>query len=219
MCEPWVFASEKARVWPIKRKLAASKVAVKTTNTLCLKYKFSLDKLPAGSRAGCFESPAPAAVTGMYNDFMSRSFAGSEPVLPLSKTELTSCFQTKYGPPSKVGWGPRLRLASDYFTPDDHYETLVARLVTPRTRWLDVACGRDIFPDNRALARLLADRCEFLMGIDPDPTLAENPFVHAKASVTIDDFKDDRSFDLVTLRMVAEHISEPDRAAASLAQA
>src|SRR5262245_57912007 len=138
MCEPCVFASEKATVWAMRRKLAASKVREKSTKTQCRKCRFALDEIPTASRSARFESLAPTPVAGMYNDFMSRPLVGSEPVLPLSKTELTSCFQTKYGSPSKVGWGPKLRLEFDYFTPDDHYETLVERLVTARTRWLDV---------------------------------------------------------------------------------
>ena len=52
-------------------------------------------------------------------------------------------------------------------------------------------------------------RSVFTVGVDPDETLDENPYVHEKAKVLIDDYETDRRFDLVTLRMVAEHVAEP----------
>ncbi len=135
----------------------------------------------------------------------------SEPLLPLSSEELQETFHLKYGKTGTLGWGPRMRLAFGYFNPDDHYETLVTKLVRSDTRWLDVGCGRDLFPSNRTLARRLADRCAFLMGLDPDDTLDQNPFVHAKAKVAVEDFVTERGFDLITMRMVAEHITHPEQ--------
>jgi SAM-dependent methyltransferase len=57
------------------------------------------------------------------------------------------------------------------------------------------------------------------MGVDPDDTLDENPYVHARAKVSIDEFRTTEPFDLVTLRMVAEHIVTPERALAAIAHA
>jgi SAM-dependent methyltransferase len=105
-----------------------------------------------------------------------------------------------------------------YFTPDDHYEALLNRLVTPETRWLEVGCGRDIFPQNYRLARELSQRCRLLVGVDPDDTLEENVFLHHKEKVAIEDFAPAERFDLVSLRMVAEHIADPALAVASLAR-
>jgi hypothetical protein len=51
-----------------------------------------------------------------------------------------------------------MRLSFGYFTPDDHYEVLVARLVTSGCHWADIGCGRDIFPSNPQLARDLVAR-------------------------------------------------------------
>jgi 2-polyprenyl-3-methyl-5-hydroxy-6-metoxy-1,4-benzoquinol methylase len=123
---------------------------------------------------------------------------------------LRQMFDLRYGPKAQLGWGPALRAAYGYYTPDDVYEALVAGIVVPGTSWLDVGCGRHLFPSNRTLANTLSQRCARLVGVDPDPTLAENPWVHEKAACGIDTYDGKGQFDLVTLRMVAEHIAEPE---------
>lgn len=143
----------------------------------------------------------------------------NEPLLPLARDKLAAVFRQKYGLTDQVGWGPRMRARFGYFSPDDQYETLVATLVSDTTRWLDVGCGRDLFPSNSWLARELADRCAQLTGVDPDETLEQNPFVHTKTKSAIEDFTTDSGFDLITMRMVAEHIAQPRRVAATLARA
>jgi 2-polyprenyl-3-methyl-5-hydroxy-6-metoxy-1,4-benzoquinol methylase len=124
-------------------------------------------------------------------------------------TALRQMFHLRYGPKQKLGWGPSLRLGYDYYTPDDRYEATVAGLVVPGTNWLDVGCGRELFPNNLGLAETLSKRCARLVGIDPDPTLQENPWVHEKVAGFIDGYDGKAAFDLVTLRMVAEHIADP----------
>ena len=57
--------------------------------------------------------------------------------LPDART-LREVFELKYGRGDELGWGPRLRLAHDYYNPDDWYEELLALLVGPGTRWLDI---------------------------------------------------------------------------------
>src|SRR5205823_1700311 len=52
----------------------------------------------------------------------------------------------------------------------------------------------------------------------PDANLEENPFVHRRVRGTIDRLAWDHPFDVVTLRMVAEHITEPAAAVAALAR-
>lgn len=134
------------------------------------------------------------------------------------RAALEDVFRLKYGDLATTGWAPRMRHRFGYFTPDDVYEAMVARLVTPGATWLDVGCGRDIFPSNRPLARRLADRCGLLVGVDPAPTLAENTYLHERVHCTIDEFESEREFDLVTMRMVAEHVAEPERVVRSLAR-
>ena len=115
----------------------------------------------------------------------------------------------KYGDPP-TGWSPALFAEFGYHTPDDVYETLVDRLITPGCRWLDVGCGRDVFPDNQTLARELAGRCRTLVGVDPDATIHENPFVHVRVQSSLEGFDTTDVFDVITARMVAEHVQRPD---------
>ena len=134
---------------------------------------------------------------------------GSATLLPGTE-DLRQLFALKYGDPRDTGWGPRWRLRFRHYTPDDWYEAVVDKLVTPSTRWLEVGCGRNLFPSNAGLAQRLAERCDLLVGVDPDPTLEENPFVHEKVRQRIDEYRCDREYELVTLRMVAEHVSDPE---------
>ena len=130
----------------------------------------------------------------------------------IEQASLDANFRLKHGDPEATGWLPRRRHRFGYSTPDDVYETVVDGLVGPGCAWLDVGCGRDLFPTNRPLSRRLADRCATLVGVDPDGTIAENEFVHDAYQATLEDFRPDRAFDLVTLRMVAEHIERPEAA-------
>lgn len=136
--------------------------------------------------------------------------------ITLTRADLERTFRLKHGNLVRTGWAPRMQRAFDYFNPDDYYEALVAKLVQPGMRWLDVGCGRMIFPSNPRLAQILACRCSLLVGVDPSDTLDENRYVHRKVKQPIEDFNTEESFDVVTLRMVAEHIAEPHKALASL---
>ena len=114
-----------------------------------------------------------------------------------SAADLEAVFEQKYGSGDELGWGPRMRRRFGYFNPDDYYEALLGKLVEQETRWLEVGCGRDLFPNNGALAKALSKHCKLLVGIDPAPTLAENPFVHERICMSIDDWQPDRDFDAV----------------------
>jgi SAM-dependent methyltransferase len=131
--------------------------------------------------------------------------------------DLQQVFQLRHGA-DPIGWAPRLRWRFGYFTPDEHYEAVVSRLVTPGCAWLDVGCGRNIFPSNRRLAEVLARRCARMVGVDPDETLEDNDLVHEQSRLPIQDFRSDRPFDVVTMRMVAEHIEDPEGAVSALAK-
>jgi SAM-dependent methyltransferase len=117
----------------------------------------------------------------------------------------------KHGNTSGWGWGPRLRARFGYRTPNDWYEALLFETVQPDTSWLDVGCGRFLLPSNHPLANLLASRCRLLVGLDPDDNIDENPYIHRRAKCHIEDFASDMQFDLITLRMVAEHIQNPEK--------
>jgi 2-polyprenyl-3-methyl-5-hydroxy-6-metoxy-1,4-benzoquinol methylase len=136
----------------------------------------------------------------------------SPSILP-SNEELHDSFRFKH---TKAGWGPSLRARFGYFTPDDIYETTVAKLATPGTEWLDVGGGRDLFPGNEALAETLSRQAGLLVGVDPSENILDNRFVHRQVRSTIEAFQTDRRFDLITLRMVAEHLTNPGAAVDAL---
>ena len=143
-----------------------------------------------------------------------RATVGAAPLTEYVPTrdELLAVFYEKYGREARLGWGPEMRLRYDYFTPDDHYEALVARLLKPGHHWCDVGCGRDIFPTYPELARRCAERSGFVYGIDPDENIKQNPFISEGFQGLVEDCPTTRQFDLVTMRMVAEHIERPERA-------
>ena len=135
-----------------------------------------------------------------------------------SRQELMAIFDRKYRRSAVIGEGPQMRLDFGYFNPDDHYEAIVARLVTPGAWWADIGCGRDVFPSNPGLAKELSERCALLFGIDPDPNIQQNSFIGEGFEGMVEDCNTEYRFDLITLRMVAEHIVDPDRSVAKLAQ-
>jgi 2-polyprenyl-3-methyl-5-hydroxy-6-metoxy-1,4-benzoquinol methylase len=135
-----------------------------------------------------------------------------------SREELVAIFDRKYRRTAVMGWLPRMRLDFGYFNPDDYYEAIVARLVTPGAWWADIGCGRDVFPSNPDLARELSGQCAFMFGIDPDPNIRQNRFISEGFEGMVEDCNTEYRFDLITLRMVAEHVVDPDRSVGKLAQ-
>lgn len=108
------------------------------------------------------------------------------------------------------------RLRAGYYPPQEHYEALLHRLVTSSTSWLDVGCGLSPFPGNDALAKLLSQRCRCLTGVDPDEGVKHNPFLHERYQSSLDELSVDTTFDLVSARMVVEHVTHPANFAAAL---
>jgi SAM-dependent methyltransferase len=139
--------------------------------------------------------------------------------LKVTARDLERVFQNKYGDDvAAMAWGPRIRSRFGHFTPDDYYEATVSRLVTSGCVWLDVGSGRHVFPSNRRLARKLGERCGVLVGVDPDETINENDVVHERVQQRVEEFRSERAFDIVTLRMAAEHVTDPEGVAAALAR-
>lgn len=136
----------------------------------------------------------------------------------LERSELRSLFDRKYSRYGEPGWGPMMRLKLDYYTPDDHYEAMVSRLIKPGVAWCDVGCGRDIFPNFPELGRELAERAGFVFGIDPDDNILENKVVNEHFHGIVEDCQTQHRFDLITMRMVAEHIADPVRSMSKVAE-
>jgi SAM-dependent methyltransferase len=132
--------------------------------------------------------------------------------------ELVQYFAQKYEHAGQLGSSPKLRLEHEFVSADDFYETLVSKLVTPGIRWLDVGSGRYVFPSNQPGAKVLAERCASFVGVDPDDNVLENELLTDRFHGVIEDYSTAERFDLVTLRMVAEHIQAPERTVAKLAE-
>src|SRR5262249_14598970 len=62
----------------------------------------------------------------------------------------------------------------------------------------------------------LAARCSLVVAVDPSDNVHGNVYVHERAQCVIEDYETDRQFDVATLRMVAEHLSDPERVAQAL---
>ena len=135
----------------------------------------------------------------------------------LTEDDLYRLFLTKYGAPETTGWSPRQRLRFGYYQPSDHYEAIVEKFVTSGTRWVDVGGGRAIFPDNEKLSQELAQRCAKFVAVDPSANVHEHPYAHERHQLLFEEFETEDRFDLATLRMVAEHVVNPDVLLAKLA--
>jgi 2-polyprenyl-3-methyl-5-hydroxy-6-metoxy-1,4-benzoquinol methylase len=127
----------------------------------------------------------------------------------VSSSDLETVFQKKYGEPQSTGWSPKRRFRFGYYLPADVYEAAVAKYVADSCTWLDVGGGRAIFPDNPALATELVARCAKVVAVDPSDNVHENTFVNERVQVHLEDYKPSTQFDLATLRMVVEHVSQP----------
>jgi 2-polyprenyl-3-methyl-5-hydroxy-6-metoxy-1,4-benzoquinol methylase len=132
--------------------------------------------------------------------------------------EVREISQLEWPPNGIVGWRPLLRERYGYYQPEHYYEAVVAKLVTPGCCWLDVGGGKSIFPMSPRLSRQLAERAGRVAGVDPDENLRQNPFVRECFIGPIEEYRSDQPFDIATLRMVAEHISDPEAAVQSLAR-
>lgn len=140
----------------------------------------------------------------------------SSPVQLPSRSDLDRLFREKYGDPTEIGWSPRRRYRFGYYLPSDIYEAVVEKYVFEGCAWIDVGGGGAIFPDNSRLAERLASRCSRAVAVDPSDNVYKNKVVHERVRCQIEDYRTDRSFDLATMRMVAEHVKEPDKVAAAL---
>jgi 2-polyprenyl-3-methyl-5-hydroxy-6-metoxy-1,4-benzoquinol methylase len=136
----------------------------------------------------------------------------------VTEADLSAVAQAKYGDLAEAGWGPRLRKRFGYYTPDDYYEAALNNLAGPETRWLDVGCGREILPFSPVASRALSVRVKSLTGVDPSDNIDDNPYLHHRAKCMLEDFQSDEPFDLISLRMVVEHVTNPEAAVGALAR-
>jgi 2-polyprenyl-3-methyl-5-hydroxy-6-metoxy-1,4-benzoquinol methylase len=135
-----------------------------------------------------------------------------------SPKELEELFVQKYGSPATTGWAPKQRFRFRYYLPADVYESVVSRHVTEGCNWLDVGGGQAIFPENPDLARALVSRCARAVAVDPSVNVHKNKFVHETVCSTLEEYKPNFQFDLATVRMVVEHVSDPEGFVGALAR-
>lgn len=138
-------------------------------------------------------------------------------VFPIEEA-LDSLFRKHSGDPLQHGWRIKMQYRFRYFPPEAWYQAVVDQIVTDECRWIDVGGGKSIFPDNHKLSRELAERCDHLVGVDPSDNLDQNDLVDERCKATIEQYHSDEVFDLATLRMVAEHIEQPEMVVQSLAR-
>jgi hypothetical protein len=73
------------------------------------------------------------------------------------------------------------------------------------------------FPENPRLAEALVARCSSMVAVDPSPNVEKNRFATERVQRLIEDYRTDRRFDLITLRMVVEHVDQPRAVADAVA--
>jgi SAM-dependent methyltransferase len=137
----------------------------------------------------------------------------------LSADELADLFRLKHGNPNDTGWAPRRRFSAGYFTPADIYEATVRRLARGGASWLDVGGGSSLFPENPRLAKELVAECSRVVAVDPSDNVAKNPDVHERVQSRLEAYRADAPFDLATMRMVVEHVDNPEAFVQALGRA
>ena len=77
-------------------------------------------------------------------------------------------------------------------------------------RWLDVGGGHALFPENPRLATALVQRCSSVTAVDPSENVLRNQFAQHRIQSFLEDYHPSGRFDIVTMRMVVEHVERPD---------
>jgi SAM-dependent methyltransferase len=99
------------------------------------------------------------------------------------------------------------------------YAKLVAEHLSPPTVWLDAGCGsRLLETDMDPLENWLAAQCKSIFGMDFSVTFNRNIKSLLHGSLYELPFADS-SLDLITCRMVVEHLDQPKKAFAEIARA
>jgi SAM-dependent methyltransferase len=100
----------------------------------------------------------------------------------------------------------------------ESYASLVSEHLSPHTVWLDAGCGSRLLEnDMDPLETWLANHCKTIVGIDVSVTSNRNIKSLVQGSLYDLPFADN-SLDLITCRMVVEHLAQPRLAFAESAR-
>jgi len=98
------------------------------------------------------------------------------------------------------------------------YASLISEHLSPDTVWLDAGCGSRLLEnDMDPLESWLTSHCKTIIGMDVSVTSNRNISSLVNGSLYELPFVDN-SFDLITCRMVVEHLAQPHRAFAESAR-
>lgn len=136
----------------------------------------------------------------------------------ISDEELEYVVRLKASNGRAIGPSPLRRKKFGFYTPSEKYEAVLNRLLQPRDQWLDLGGGRDIFPHNAILSEKLVQRCSRIVGIDPSSNIHENPYLTERFQGFLEDYTGQRGFNLISLRMVVEHVSDPPSLVAQISK-
>jgi ubiquinone/menaquinone biosynthesis C-methylase UbiE len=108
-----------------------------------------------------------------------------------------------------------VRINGQIYHPQRIYLARIANLLSSKTRWLDIGCGRRLVPlwlnGYSSLETEMRSTARLIIGIDPDlDALRENISCHHKLKADAESLPFiDGCFDLVTSNMVFEHVKNP----------
>jgi SAM-dependent methyltransferase len=110
---------------------------------------------------------------------------------------------------NRVYWALERRIAPGLESSQNVYARTVTARLTTTTRWLDLGCGHQLWPDWIPVTDAVR-AVPFFVGLDPDiSNLQMNTLIpHRVAGLTLP-FRD-ATFDLVTSNMVFEHLEYPE---------
>jgi SAM-dependent methyltransferase len=98
------------------------------------------------------------------------------------------------------------------------YASLISEHLSPDTVWLDAGCGSRLLEDDMdPLENWLASHCKIIVGMDVSVTSHRNIKSLLQGSLYDLPFADN-TFDLITCRMIVEHLAQPRRAFAESAR-
>lgn len=105
-------------------------------------------------------------------------------------------------PLSCAGWAAK----------SESYARIVSEHLSPHTVWLDAGCGSRLLEENMdPLEDWLATHCKSILGMDLASTFNHNVKSLLRGSLYHMPFPDN-SLDLITCRMVVEHLDQPHKA-------